>query len=175
MDIPKKQLIIIDGLNGAGKSTVAKLLASALKRTALISYDAMKRLIGDFTPNEEYHRITNYVVRAMAKEYLDHDINVVIESYIPTQEIARIYTGLAKRTDVHLYYFQLEAPFEVRYQRILTRPLVVGAKKKMSREQVAKNDTIYMQNKFPKATVIETHTKKPERIVKLLLREILST
>ncbi|MBP9864417.1 AAA family ATPase [Patescibacteria group bacterium] len=169
----QKNLIIIDGLNGAGKSTVAKLLASKLKRTALISYDATKRLIGDFTPNEEYHRITNYIVRSMAKEYFDHDINVIIESYVPTKEIAQIYTGLAKRKDVKLYYFQLEAPLEIRHQRILQRPLVVGAKKKMSIEQVTKNDAVYFQHKFPKARVIETHVLKPERIVKLLLNEIL--
>ena len=167
-----KNLIIIDGLNGAGKSTVAKLLVSKLKRTALISYDATKRLIGDFTPNEEYHRIANLVVRAMAREYFDHDVSVVIESYVPTKEIAGIYTGLAKRKDVRLHYFQLEAPLEIRYKRILQRPLVTGAKKKMSIEQVAKNDEVYFQSKFPKAKVIETHALKPERIVKILLKEI---
>lgn len=169
----KKNLIIIDGLNGAGKSTVAKLLASTLKRTALISYDAIKRLIGDFTPNEEYHRIANHVVRTMAKEYFDHDINVIIESYMPTREISQMYTGLAKRKDVNLFYFQLEAPLEVRYKRILQRPLVAGVKKKMSAEQVAKNDAAYFQNKFPKAKVVETHTLKPEQITKILLHEIL--
>ncbi len=168
-----KNLIIIDGLNGAGKSTVAKLLASKLKRTAFISYDAVKRIIDDFTPNEEYHRIANHVVRAMAKEYFDHDINVIIESYVPTKEIAQMYTGLAKRKDVNLYYFQLEAPLKVRYKRILQRPLKAGAKKKMSLEQVAKNDAVYFQNKFPKAVVIETHTLKPEQITKILLNKIL--
>ena len=38
-----KFLIIIDGLNGAGKSTVAQFVGSKLKRTALISYDRMKK------------------------------------------------------------------------------------------------------------------------------------
>lgn len=167
----KKNLIIIDGLNGAGKSTVARMLVSILKRTALISYDTIKRLIGDFTPNEEYHRIANHVVRAMAKEYFDNYVNVIIESYVPTKEIARIYTGLARRKDVRLSYFQLEAPLKVRYKRILQRPLVAGAKK-MSMEQVAKNDTVYFQNRFAKATIIETSSLKPEQIAKIILQKI---
>jgi cytidylate kinase len=167
-----KLLIIIDGLNGAGKTTVAKLLGSKLKRTALISYDRTKRLITDFTPNDEYHALTNYVVRAMAKEYFDHDISVIIESYIPTVEIAKRYTDLAKRKDVKMYYYQLEAPLDVRFQRIQQRPLAEGAKKKMTVKHVKRNDTFYLENKFGKAKVIETNNLTPEQIVKIILKDL---
>lgn len=165
-------IIIIDGLNGAGKSTVAKMLSSKLKRTALISYDSIKRLMSDFTPNEEYHRIANHVVRSMAKEYLRHGVNVIIETYIPSRKIAMMYTGLARRSDVTLHHFKLEAPLDVRYERILQRPLVPGVKKKQSKEKVAVNDEQYFLNNTSRATVIETNVRTPEQVARIILKEL---
>jgi predicted kinase len=168
----KKFLIIIDGLNGAGKSTVAKILHSKLPRTALLSYDRIKRLISDFTPNDEYHALANLVVKAMAKEYLDHDVDVVIESYIPNEDIARRYTELARQKGVELRYFQLEAPVDVRAARIKQRPLAEGAKKKLTLERLKINDAIYFEQKFKNAKVIETHHLTPEAVVKRILKEL---
>ena len=166
------RLIIIDGLNGAGKSTVAKLLHAKLKRTALISYDKIKRLISDFTPNEEYHAIANYVVRAMAKEYLVAGVDTIIESYIPTVAIANRYLGLARRKNVQLFYYQLEAPLHVRAERIRQRPLVEGAKKKMTLEHIKKNDDFYLSNKYNRAKVIKTHNLTPDQVTRIILKDV---
>ncbi len=169
-----KFLIIIDGLNGAGKSTVAQLLGSKLKRTALISYDRMKKFITDFTPNEEYHRIANHVIRAMAREYFSNVINVIVESYIPTTEIAKRYTTMANRKDVKMFYYQLEAPLEVRTKRIAERQLDHPKARKLSKKRIITNDKNYLENKFTKAKVIETHNLTPEQIAKIILKDIKS-
>jgi predicted ABC-type ATPase len=167
----KLNLIIIDGLNGAGKTTVAHLLSSKLKRTALISYDKTKRLISDFTPNDEYHVLANNVVKAMAKEYFKYKVNVIIESYIPTKEIAKRYLVLARSKYINLYYYQLEAPLHVRAKRIKQRPLVQGGKK-MTIKHIQRNDSFYLENKYNKAKVIQTDSLSPEKIVKIILNDL---
>jgi cytidylate kinase len=110
----------------------------------------------------------------MAKEYIDHGINVIIESYIPTEQIANRYLSLAKRKDVKLFYYQLEAPLRIRAKRIKQRPLAEGAKKKMTLEHIQRNDKFYLANKYSKALVIQTHNLTPVQVVRLILKDIAS-
>ena len=132
----------------------------------------MKKLISDFTPNEEYHSIANYVIRAMIKEYFNHNINVIVESYIPTTEIAKRYTILANRKDVKMFYYQLEAPLEIRAKRIAERQLAHPVARKLSKKRIKANDENYLKNKFAKAKVIDTHNLTPQQIVKIILKDI---
>lgn len=166
----KQFLIVIDGLNGAGKTTVSHLLHGKLKRTALLSFDITKRLISDFKPNDEYHGVTNRILRGMVKEYLTSGFNVILESFFPDKKFLLPYLEISKKKKVHTVLFQIEAPFKVRYKRIQERPLAPGAKKKMTKQWIKRNDDNYFQNKYKKAEVIQSHDKTPEQIAKLILK-----
>ncbi len=115
----KTKLVIIDGLNGSGKSTVAKLLHKKLPRTALISYDEIKRYISDFQPIDEYLQLTTKIIQVMIKQYLNSEVGVIIEFFAPKAEYVKAYTKIANAyQDVSVHVYQIEAPLEVRMQRI---------------------------------------------------------
>jgi predicted ABC-type ATPase len=165
------QLIIIDGQNGAGKSTTAQLLHARLPRTALVAFDKIKRLLSDFAANEADHRLANDVVRAMTKEYLDHGINVIIESYIPTPEVAELYASLAAG-GARLHCYELEASFATRMSRIEARPLAEGAKKKITPEKLELYDRGFVSNKLAGLRVITTEGRTPEEVVGEILGDL---
>lgn len=171
----KINLIIIDGLNGSGKSTVAKLLHKKLPRTALISYDEIKRLISDFEPKDEYLQLTAKVIQAMIKQYLSNNVSVIIEFFAPKAEYVKAYTKLAKTNkDLALFVYQIEAPLDVRMQRIQARPLQAGAKRKMDKAWIMRNDENYHANKYTEATVFDSGKLSAGRIVNEMLKGIRS-
>lgn len=159
--IMRTSLIIIDGLNGSGKTTIAKQLHRDLKRTAVIHWDYIKRLISDFEPNSKDLRLTGNIVKLMAREYLKNDINVIIESFFPRKEYIEELTKLArdKKSRVHLFVYQIEAPFKVRAQRIRTRNKTEGVKKRMTKKWIKSNDVEYFAHKYTKAKVLDSSQK----------------
>jgi len=168
----KQHLIIIDGLNGAGKTTVSGLLHRKVKRTVLLSFDKKKRLISDYAPNEEYLAVTNRIMHLMTKEYLDAGLSVIIESIFPKKELMIPFLAIAKKKNIPAVVYQIEAPFEIREKRIKERPLVEGTKRKMAKKWVRKNDAEYHQNKYDQAIIINSHDKSPEQIARIILKDL---
>lgn len=167
-----QHLIIIDGLNGAGKTTVSGLLHRKLKRTVLLSFDKTKRLISDYTPTEEYVLLTNKVTRLMTKEYLDGGLSVIIESIFPKKELMTPFFKMAKARNIPITVYQIEAPYEIREKRIMQRPLLEGTKRKLAPKWMKKNDRDYFQNKYDQAIIINSHDKSPEQIARIILRDL---
>ncbi len=75
----QKFVLVIDGLMGSGKTTVSALLHKKLKRTAHIGLDRVKWFVSDFKRTPEENEIARNIVLAMMKEYLKHDISVIVE------------------------------------------------------------------------------------------------
>jgi predicted kinase len=168
----KQHLIIIDGLNGAGKTTVSSILHRKLKRTVLLSFDKTKRLISDYTPNEEYIFLTDKITRLMTKEYLNGGMSVIIESIFPKKEFVIPFVKFAKKKNIPVIVYQIEAPYEIREKRIMQRPLLEGTKRKLAPKWMKKNDKEYYHNKYDKAIIIQSHDKSPEQIARIILKDL---
>ena len=168
----KQKLIIIDGQNGAGKSTVAKLVHQKLPNTALVSFDQVKLLISNFTPTQENIKTTDTVVRLMVKEYLRAGMNVIVEAFFPDSKFVKQYQKSIKGKNVKFYVFQLEADFKTRFKRINNRPLSVGAKKKMDKKWLERNDSSYADNKYNEASIIDTYKLKPQAVTNRIISKL---
>ena len=72
-------LLIIDGMTGAGKTTVSKSLSENIPRVAIIGMDKVKRFISDFERCERDNKIARDIVFEMTKKYLDNNISVIVE------------------------------------------------------------------------------------------------
>lgn len=81
---------------GAGKTTVAKILHTKLKRTSYIGLDRIKPYISDFKRNPSDNKISHNVVLAMLQEYLRQGINVIIEQAMGKREI-EVFKKIAKK------------------------------------------------------------------------------
>ena len=168
----KQHLIIIDGPNGAGKTTTSVLLHENLDNTVLLSFDKVKSFISNFEPSEKNIFATNQNMLLMTKQYLDNGFNVIVEAIFPEEKFVLSYLKIAKSKKVSFSAFQIEAPFEIRAQRIKERPLADGAKKKMTKEWIKRNDLRYFKNKYAGAQVITSHDKTTKEIVKIILKDL---
>lgn len=168
----RQSLIIIDGLNGAGKTTVSKLLHARLKRSVRLSFDVIKRLISDYTPTDEYISLTDKVIKLLAKEYLEAGLSVIVDAFSPKEEFVEAYAKIAKKKSVEFHAFQIEAPHDVRFARIQERPLAEGAKKRMDKKWLKRNDENYLQNKYQKAVVFDSSKLSPEQIVSRIVKDL---
>src|SRR3989344_6878236 len=99
-------ILIIDGMTGAGKSSVSKLLSKKLPRTAVIGMDKVKLFISDFERNERDNGIARNIIREMTKIYLDNEISVIIEQPIKSEEV-NIYESMAEAYSMPIYKTQL--------------------------------------------------------------------
>ena len=168
----KQHLIIIDGPNGAGKTTTSVLLHENLDNTVLLSFDKIKRFISKFEPNERNIFATNRIMLLMTKQYLEEGFNVIAEFFSPEAKFVLPYLKIAKNKKVSFFVFQIEAPFEVRRQRLRERPLAKCAKKKMTKKHLQKNDLRYFENKYTSAKVITSHDKTTKEIVRIILKDL---
>ena len=168
----KQHLIIIDGPNGAGKTMTSVLLHENLENTVLFSFDKIKRFISNFEPNERNIFATNRIMLLMTKQYLEEGFSVIAESIFPEEKFVLPYVKIAKSKKVSFTAYQIEAPFEIRAQRIKERPLAQGAKKKMSKKWIKRNDLRYFENKYTGAKVITSHDKTTKEIVKIILKDL---
>ncbi len=167
----KTKLIIIDGQNGAGKSTVAELLHAKLPFTALIHWDKAKKFISDFKPNQKYHEITAEVAHAMIGVYLKNKVSVIYEAFFGTGEFVEHAVKLHKK-NARIYVYQIEAPFEVRMRRVKERYLSGKKKRLLSKSHVTKNDLFYAAKKYATAKVFDSSKMKADKIAKEILADL---
>jgi predicted ABC-type ATPase len=168
----KTSLIIIDGQNGAGKSTVAKLLHTKIKNTAIIHWDNVKKLVSDFKPNDRDRNIAAQVARAMAQTYLKNNVSVIYETYFGKAEYLNAVLALAGK-QIRVFIYQLEAPFDVRHKRIKLRQANTPKHKiVLTKARLIRNDKLYSKSKYLKAKVIDSTHMTPEKIVAEILKNL---
>ena len=168
----KKFLIIIDGPMGSGKTTVAALLHKKLKRTAHLGLDRIKWFISDFKRVPADNEIVRDVVAAMAREYLKHGINVIIEQGMRKDAIDAL-KRTAKKVGADCFVYQLDAPKQLLLERIHQRPRLKG-KPRISNARIERNYRAHLQYKYPDAIVLDAEKSTAEQIVRRILKEIKS-
>ncbi len=71
-----------------------------------------------------------------------------------------------------MHVYQIEAPLEVRMQRIKDRPLQAGARKKMDKAWIMRNDQNYTTNKYQDAKVFDSGKLSASKIVNQIVQDI---
>jgi predicted kinase len=166
----KPFLILIDGPMGAGKTTMAKILHTKLKRTAYLGLDRIKWYISDFKRIPRDNDISRNVLLAMIKEYLKQDINVLLDQSMKKDEI-EILKELSKKYNAKCFIYQLDAPRKLLQKRVEERTRLLN-KPKISKTQIERNYRIHLNNKYFHTTIFNSEKLSPEHIVKLILKEV---
>ena len=167
-----KSLIIIDGPMGSGKTTIGKLLHKRLKRTVLLSSDAIKWFISDFERGERDNAISGAVLQAMCKEYIKHDINILLPQGFWKKKYLEPYLKLAEENNLNLFVYQLEAPREVLLERLKNRPKPEPAITPVPQERIIQNLNTWEENRYQLGKVFNTVELSPEEIVQLILKDL---
>ena len=154
-------ILIIDGMTGAGKSSVSKLLSKKLPRTAVIGMDKVKLFISDFERNERDNGIARNIIREMTKIYLDNEISVIIEQPIKSEEV-NIYESMAEAYSMPIYKTQLFTTPELAMQRVLERQK--DRDNKVPEERIKQNIAYFKSKKDRGFKQIDTTSKSIENV-----------
>jgi adenylate kinase family enzyme len=162
-------LLLLDGMTGSGKSTVAKLLSEKIPRLAHIGLDQVKLNISDYERGDRDNDIGRDIVLAMTKIYLSNGISVVIDQPIKTAEIEK-FEEISNAYSAQLHKVQFFLSPEVAFERIIER--MKTWEKPTSEEQVKKNIAFFKSKKdLGFIQFDKTHTtseEAAEEILKLL-------
>lgn len=163
-------LLLIDGMTGAGKTTVSGLLSKEIPRLAVIGMDRVKRFISDFERWERDNWIAKDVVFEMTKKYLDYDISVIVEQPFKTYEELKRYEEISAKYKVPLYKVQLFTSPEIALNRVLNRQK--NLEFKISEERIKRN-IAYFEKKDNGFLVIDTSDITSEEVKKMILKILL--
>lgn len=168
----EKFLIIIDGPMGSGKTTIGKLLQAKLKRTAMLSIDGIKFFISDFERGERDNAISAAVLMQMCKEYIKHDINLLLPQGFWNKKYLEPYIKLAEKNNLKLFIYQLEGSRELLLQRIKNRPTSELAKTPVSEERILANLKTWEENRYELGKVFNIDELSSEEIADLILVDL---
>ena len=168
----QKFLIIISGPMGSGKTTISKLLHLHLPRTAIINSDAIKFFISDFERGERDNAITAGVLLEMCREYIKHDINLLLPQPFWKKEYLEPYLKLAEENNLKVFIYQLEGSKELLFERIHNRPKSALAKTAVPEERILCNFKIWEENRYELGKVFNVDELSSEQIAQLILADI---
>lgn len=162
----KKQLkfILLNGPMGVGKSTIAKLIAPKLKRTALIKIENIRELV---TGVEDNSLAWNVIYR-MCDEYFKNGVSVLLEQTVASEEIVNKFLRLAKRHNCNISFYHLQSPRKVLLERIEKRKKVGNAPKSLITSNQKKHNAISYRN----ASIIDTSEMKSSEVAKVILSNL---
>lgn len=167
-------LMLFDGPMGSGKSTIARLIKSKLKKTAIIDWDALKETISDYNQaSEDKHKLLK-VRLALTKIYINNDFNILLDGGFPRNDRIIPFIKLAKQKKLKLLIYQFTAPNKILLKRSLARPKFAWQKKKINKATTIYNLSYYEKHKF-KGTVnkvFNSSTTGPQEIIKTILLDI---
>ena len=147
-------MLIIDGMTGAGKTTVSKLLAEKIPRVAIIGMDKVKRFISDFERGERDNQIARDVVFVMAEKYFDHGISVIVEQPFRSDEDLKKFEDLARRYSFPVYKVQLFTTPETALKRVQDRQ--ANLEDKLTEERINRNISLFKNKAHKGFVVIDT-------------------
>ncbi|MCD4760486.1 ATP-binding protein [bacterium] len=166
----KKFLLLLDGMTGAGKTTISKLLAKQLPRTAIIGMDKIKRLISDFERCPKDNAIAKKIIFEMTKKYLDLGLAVIVEQPLKSVNEINTYEKLAKKYSLPCYKFQLFTNSDTALNRVINRQK--DWEIKVPEERIKHNISFYQDRSKLGFEVIDTSDLKPEEVAKIILDKI---
>ena len=164
----KLRFILLNGPIGSGKSTIANLLKSKLKRTAILSVEDIRQLISDFKYNKEDYLLTWKIIYSMCDEYFKNGISVLLEQSYCSKDNVNQFLHLAKKHKCVIGFYHLYAPRSILLERINQRKKDY----KTSKAQIISNIKKHEQMTYPDATVIDTSEMKPAEVAKLILNDL---
>jgi adenylate kinase family enzyme len=168
----KNLLVIIDGKNGAGKTTIARLLHAKMPFTALLHWDTTKKLVSGFKPNKKYHKLAKQIMIAMTDVYLKNGVNVIYEAHFGTGENVNEVLRSTSKQKTKVFVYQIEAPLEVQMKRVKERWLAGKTKRLPTKAHVVKNNARYEKYKYKGATVFDSSKLTAQQITNRILREV---
>ncbi|MFA5998115.1 MAG: AAA family ATPase [Candidatus Paceibacterota bacterium] len=168
----KQFLLLVDGMSGGGKTTVTRLLADKLPRTATVGFDKIKKFVSDFERGARDNQIAREVTTVMVQKYLDLGLSVMIEQPFRNEEEIDFYTRVAEERHIPLHKFQLHADPAVALQRVVARTKENNGD--LPEERARHNISLFQPRGHLGFKVIDTTNAKPEDIAEIILNEITS-
>ena len=166
----KQFLLLVDGMSGAGKTTVTKLLAEELPRTAIVGFDKIKRFVSDFERGFRDNQIAREVTMVMVQKYLDLGLSVIVEHPFKTEEEIDSYTKLANEQHIPCYKFQLHTDPDVALQRVMERTKKNNGD--LTEERARQNISLFQTREHLNFKVINTTKLEPQEIAETILNEL---
>ena len=167
----KPKIIIIDGPIGSGKSTVANLLHKKMKKTIIIRLDRIKHLFSDYEGSPENQQLSADIGKAMVKECVRKNINVIVEKAFTREEFIKSFIkGLEKKSKIYIY--QLYAPIDIREKRVKNRPIPNDAKKRPTIQKIKKNTKNFENFRYKNAIEFDSSKLTAKQVTNKILKDI---
>ena len=163
-------LLILDGMTGAGKTTISRLLSEHIPRVAVIGMDKVKRFISDFERGERDNTIARDIIFEMTKKYFDHGISVLVEQPFKSKEELKRYEVLCQKYSIPIYKVQLFANPKTAFQRVLGRQ--ESREIKVPEDRIERNISLFENKKDRGFIVIDTSNISSKEINKRILKII---
>lgn len=164
-----KQIVILNGPAGVGKTTTGRLLAGLSRNGACIEGDALKHFIVTKEEGAVKGRLGYKNGASLARNFLDAGYDLVVFEYIfPSQEqISYFLEVFDKRADEQVHVITLWAPLEVVMTREAHRPNRERLGDRLTacwKELEANLDTL--------GEVMMTHTLSPEQVAQMIFHSL---
>lgn len=150
----KSFLLLIDGMTGSGKTTVSNLLSERTPRVATIGMDKVKRFISDFERCEKDNAIARDIIFEMTKKYLDHNISVIVDQPIKTEDELKRYEDIARKYSAPIYKVQLFTTPKLAFERVIKRQ--ENREIKVPKERIKRNISLFKNKKDKGFFIIDT-------------------
>jgi len=158
-------VIFINGSINSGKSTIAKILASKIKNTAILEIDFLRDFI-NFIPLEKSININLENACLLIKNFVKHKINVVVP-YPISEKNYLFLKKMLKNLKTEIYFYTLNPK--------LSLVLKNRGKRKLNnweKERIKYHYKIKI-NKPSFGKIIDNSFEKPEETVKKILKDII--
>ena len=168
----KQFLLLVDGMSGAGKTTITKLLAEKSPRTAIVGFDKIKKFVSDFERGPRDNQIAREVTMVMAEKYLDMGLSVIVEHPFKTEEEIDFYTKVADERKIPCHKFQLHADPDIALQRVVARTKKNNGD--LTEERAKRNISLFQPRDHLNFRVIDTTNMEPEDVAEVILNEVIN-
>lgn len=172
----KKYILILYWPMCSGKSTIAKLFLEKIPGVFHLSWDKIKRMISQYTP-EKYMGFMNSIMVDVAQSAIKNWFPILIEWNVWLQnEVRKKYESLAKENWYTFIEINIEAPLEILEERFTER--VNTAIEKWSRLTVTTIDQMmsryngYMKYKKNTILTLDSSTLSSEEIYNHIVKII---